>query len=591
MLSITQERSKVKLTKARLDKIEEVLKTYYKTRGWLPGPAKMNTRENTADFGVAVEYATSHSSNDEWTEVDGSSSSGNATDKVRIGVVPTRTLGLQDEYMYDAWGNRITYAVIKELTSNRNKFAGYTTALTTGVIKINDKNNHQINPANAKNPVAYALVSHGKDGIGAINSVGQIKRTCASPSDGMNNLDQSNCDKTHSLFVYSPQIVDNIGKKSPTQSHYYDFVRWRQKAEFDVMETLFKPKKCPLEHWSYVPAGLLPDNTAVPAFCIMTFEAKKHSSKTTPSGRDLYESRPDDSPAGSMTYGEARQFCNDLDGHYSASGYKLITESQWLSVAGQIINLDENWSTGSVGSGKVKIGAVYSGAESGVSYVGTNQSGTAAGDRQLSKLRISTDSKIAEEEQYVWDLSGNSWEFTQCDFGSLCITSSGMLYPNVNNTDSYFGSLSSADQSYSSSVTSALRPVAGSSILTTQAGRFRDRRRNLDEVSVAVGGGGACPCISRDSSCSGIQCCDQWGYAGNNLHCSNASKAGKLTAHHIIVRGGNGIFSADTDGMGLAKKTCWGSYPGGWSGNIPTAHVNHDRRLSYVGFRCTGPTN
>jgi hypothetical protein len=582
IFSVKQERNRVKLTNARLDKIEEALKIHYKTEGYLPGPAKMNTKENAVDFGVAIKYGAAHSNDEEWTEVGGSK----PEEKVLIGVAPTRSLGLPDEYMYDGWNQRIIYTVIKELIEGCTKFKNYSTTLTTGVIQIKDIFSTQVNPTNANKPVAYVLISHGKDGIGAINSVGEIKRACADPAGSLDNFDAENCNKTNPIFIYSKQIIDNIGKKSPDSKHYYDFVRWRQKAEFDAMEALFAANKCPLEHWSYVPEGLLPDGTKVPEFCIMTFNAKEHASKRV-SGRKLVESRAKGRPKTSITFAEAKQRCDDLNTHYSTAGYKLITESQWLSVAGKIINIDENWSGGKVLKGKVKVGAAhYDRVEDGVSYDSSVVPSFGA-INELDKLRISTDSKINKKEQYVWYLAGSAIELIQCDLGSLCDKATGMLYPDVDVLKHYMGNSNDRPllQSYSPSVPEILRPVVNGTILTNQAGYFHDKRLDLDDLKSRIKPN----CITRGSDpfnpCDGIKCCD----AFDVTKCSSISKAGILSAHHIIKRSKYGIFGIITISPQLDYSRCSvTSYKGIGTTRVYAAHLN--QKIVYLNsFRCTSP--
>ena len=64
------------------------------------------------------------------------------------GVVPTRTLGLADEYMFDAWGNRISFIRKKQIWGK------------------NHKQSHIL-----QQPI-YMLISHGREGINGYDRYG-----------------------------------------------------------------------------------------------------------------------------------------------------------------------------------------------------------------------------------------------------------------------------------------------------------------------------------------------------------------------------------------------------------------------------------
>ena len=64
------------------------------------------------------------------------------------GIVPTRTLGLADEYMFDAWGNRISFIRKKQIWGKQHK------------------QSHVL-----QQPI-YMLISHGRDGVNSYNKYG-----------------------------------------------------------------------------------------------------------------------------------------------------------------------------------------------------------------------------------------------------------------------------------------------------------------------------------------------------------------------------------------------------------------------------------
>jgi len=196
------------------DAIEDAIQRYVIKYGYLPCPASNKLAENTASFGRS-DCATAAGAGTGFAE------SGAGTDIVRIGVVPTRTLGLPDSYMYDPWNDRIDFAVIKSLTTSSAAFNAYTTALTTGVIKIVDYNGNQVTNASADTVVSYILISHGKDTKGAYNRLGTLVTACnAAAKDG------ENCNND---VIFRDTSIAN----STTAANYYDdYVRWKEKARW-----------------------------------------------------------------------------------------------------------------------------------------------------------------------------------------------------------------------------------------------------------------------------------------------------------------------------------------------------------------------
>jgi type II secretory pathway pseudopilin PulG len=191
-----------------LDVLDEALLHYYRQFGHFPCPASMTEPENTATFGRATDCAAAAPA--------GTADSGAATDAVRTGLIPIRTLVIADSAMFDPWGDRIQYTVIKDLAKDQATFDAYTTALTTGVIQIVDLNDNQVTNDDGKTIVAYALVSHGKDAKGAANRLGTVVYACTNATK-----DGENCNN-------DAVIRDTDLQDSTIAANYYDdFVRWR----------------------------------------------------------------------------------------------------------------------------------------------------------------------------------------------------------------------------------------------------------------------------------------------------------------------------------------------------------------------------
>ncbi len=197
--------ARIKVTLDNLAEIDRAISVFYKQNGFIPCPAQRTATINSANFGI---------SNDCAAAVADTVETGSGVDTVRIGVVPTRTLSISDKYMYDGWNNRIKYSVIRDLARTSVMFTGYTTA-TTRVVTIQDSAGTAINPQNT-NQTAYVLVSHGKDGSGARNFLGdQIPASC------LVNQDNENCDDD-ATFRFQPSN-DSVG----TASYYDDIIKWK----------------------------------------------------------------------------------------------------------------------------------------------------------------------------------------------------------------------------------------------------------------------------------------------------------------------------------------------------------------------------
>lgn len=86
---------------------------------------------------------------------------------VAAGVVPTKTLGLPDEYMLDGYGRRIGYMVDIRATSSTTCRDMQTTK-TSGAIQIMDS----ASATNTTDNVMWSLISYGKNGHGAFSMQG-----------------------------------------------------------------------------------------------------------------------------------------------------------------------------------------------------------------------------------------------------------------------------------------------------------------------------------------------------------------------------------------------------------------------------------
>ncbi len=203
-----------------MQEINDAITQYYIKFGALPCPASATVQPNTASFGKATDCAAAAVAG----VTDPAVPMGYAaTDAIRIGVVPTRTLALPDSYLFDEWGNRLTYAVIKKLAIDSSNFSAYSTAVTTGVIQINNAGGTQLSSNDPTDFTAYVVVSHGKDAKGSYGVKGVANAACDAT-----NLDKENCNNDY-VFINS-SIADEVAGAG----YFYDLVKVASKSDIDA---------------------------------------------------------------------------------------------------------------------------------------------------------------------------------------------------------------------------------------------------------------------------------------------------------------------------------------------------------------------
>mgnify|MGYP000953604096 CR=1 FL=1 len=110
--------------------------------------------------------------------------------RVRIGAVPFRALNLEESQSYDAYGSRLTYAVVERLARS------VTHDPTLGVIGFEDASGESfINPANSGH---FIVISHGPNRAGAFSRSGEQVDCGVATADTVNTV----CDMTgNALFM------------------------------------------------------------------------------------------------------------------------------------------------------------------------------------------------------------------------------------------------------------------------------------------------------------------------------------------------------------------------------------------------------
>lgn len=210
-------------TQQRLVVIKQALDAYADRNGYYPCPASPSALPSAATFGI--EQRTSNlTSTGAACETSGTDivSVGSA---IYIGMIPFRTLGLNDNYAADAWGSEFTYAISSNQIYGVGSIASSGSA---GSIRINSGTRASpvvlttMANGNSNTSASYVVVSHGRNlrGAYAMNGTG-IPVACGSSTT---LIDVENCDRAN-VFFYDSEY--NEGTQASTQ--FDDMVVWGSK--------------------------------------------------------------------------------------------------------------------------------------------------------------------------------------------------------------------------------------------------------------------------------------------------------------------------------------------------------------------------
>lgn len=194
-------------TAERLEKIELAMLTFRAANGFIPCPSDIAAALNSAAFGTALASGCATAT---FTDTDNAA-----------GGVPTKTLGLADEYGFDGWGRRMTYHVTRALTGS-----GYSSG--TGALTVNDGAG---NPRTAE--AAYAVVSHGPNGHGAYTRGGT---RFSFGSTNTNEQENCECNASATATTYDSILVQSMAMpNSNPLAAFDDVVRYQLKPSLDLL--------------------------------------------------------------------------------------------------------------------------------------------------------------------------------------------------------------------------------------------------------------------------------------------------------------------------------------------------------------------
>lgn len=214
----------------KMDRIVDAITNYQLRNAHLPCPAGLALSEGNANFGVADNCNKSTPTFNNASPNFAGSSKYNASDGMHSlwhGAVPIRALNLPREYMYDEWGNRFSYVVLKNLaadsTAAPNDYNSFVATDGAKFIRVNDKNGTILPEISGSSSLAvgWILISHGQNGNGAYNRAGNLF-PCDSSFADFDNCNTNN--GTGHNFI-DDEITDQPGTQPA--NYFDDIVRWR----------------------------------------------------------------------------------------------------------------------------------------------------------------------------------------------------------------------------------------------------------------------------------------------------------------------------------------------------------------------------
>ena len=219
---LNAEKNNVAITTKSFASVMNKMSLYMAAEGHLPCPAARNldpasnqygAETNCADVSVTPNASCAVTQPYCVTQRDGQ--------RIRIGIVPFKTLKLSKEDAMDAYGNFFLYAVTESQTST-----GSFKMEDGGKILLQKKN--EAGTVTASRDAHFVLVSHGKDRRGAFSMFGRQDAACST-----GQVDSENCNND-ATFVMAPYAPAN------TTAHYDDRVEANMLDWVYIWDSSFK---------------------------------------------------------------------------------------------------------------------------------------------------------------------------------------------------------------------------------------------------------------------------------------------------------------------------------------------------------------
>ncbi len=211
---MTQElrRSKQSELQSKMDAIQEAMIKFRRQNNRLPCPADGAIALSEEKFGLEA-------ANNGTCDGDPAANF-NDTENTAGGVVPIKSLGLPDDYMFDPWGGRFSYVVDIRMTAPLAFTTYPVTSTTIGSITVLDGASEN----RTTNAIAV-IISHGNNGHGAFQLSGLRKSARSSNTDELMNC---YCDENATATTFDNTFImrPHTGSTSTSASGFDDVLRY-----------------------------------------------------------------------------------------------------------------------------------------------------------------------------------------------------------------------------------------------------------------------------------------------------------------------------------------------------------------------------
>ncbi|MDX2113471.1 MAG: prepilin-type N-terminal cleavage/methylation domain-containing protein [Alphaproteobacteria bacterium] len=219
--------SKTEELKQKMDAIEYALVSYSKRSDTqrLPCPANPTLAVGHVDFGFAGNPNCKTGTGNRALPTALSDSA------IAIGTVPVRTIGLPDEYAFDPWGNRFSYAVSISIT--------HANALAVYPVTFPDVNSIVVESVSGF-PIgnfSVVIISHGPNGYGAFTRTGVRRNVTTADVNEISNSAWDGSDDALSNTL----ISGHDSNSSLTMTGFDDIVRYYPRSSFRLADDTLIP--------------------------------------------------------------------------------------------------------------------------------------------------------------------------------------------------------------------------------------------------------------------------------------------------------------------------------------------------------------
>jgi prepilin-type N-terminal cleavage/methylation domain-containing protein len=204
-LTVSLERRGLLETQHKLEVIQATLMNFRLANNRLPCPALFTDAVDSANFGKEGTAGT----------CPGVTTDAGST--TALGMLPTQTLGLPDDYAFDGWGRRMEYAVVKVFTGTDGFISNSVNNVVAGMMTVNST------AGSSKTSTAiYAVVSFGADGHGAYTRRGTAGTKISTGSVNAGQLANCACDNAAVGGTFGDVLYQGLPQGDPTTTSYFD---------------------------------------------------------------------------------------------------------------------------------------------------------------------------------------------------------------------------------------------------------------------------------------------------------------------------------------------------------------------------------